>query len=55
MSGVYKMALFLVLPLFFLSASAQSSTNLVRESLSEYPLATCNDGSTAVYYRDEVE
>ncbi len=27
---------------------------LKQESLSEYPLAVCNDGSPAVYYHEEV-
>jgi len=37
------------------SASASAATLLNRVVLSDYPLAKCNDGTTAVYYRAPVE
>ena len=40
---------FLVL---FLAASTRPERLLTLSSLSEFPLATCNDGSPAVYYRE---
>ncbi len=60
MSAAAKMlvvAPMLLLLLFSPSTWAQessTSTQLRRESLESYPLATCNDGTAAVYYRDEV-
>ena len=38
--------------LLFLADSVRPERLLTLSSLSEYPLATCNDGSPAVYYRE---
>ena len=37
------------------SLSLTTSVRLVRRELSSYPLARCNDGSTAAYYHDQVK
>ena len=46
-----------VLQLVLLAASLSLATSvrLVRRELSSYPLARCNDGSTAAYYHDQVK
>ena len=31
-----------------------SSTRLLKRELSQYPLAKCNDGTSAVYFYDQV-
>ena len=38
--------------LLLLVSTARSERLLTLSSLSEFPFATCNDGSPAVYYRD---
>ena len=37
------------------SLSLTTSIRLVMRELSSYPLARCNDGSTAAYYHDQVK
>ena len=37
------------------SLSLATSVRLVRRELSSFPLARCNDGSTAAYYHDQVK
>merc|ERR1712013_978485 len=54
--GVFVMAMFLILGLSLLLLTVTNAVNnLERVSLSSYPLATCNDNTPAVYYRQEEE